>query len=160
MKPADSTGYLQAHVIVCEPCSFLVWFQKLVAELGGCKPFAFFLLTLEHSVLEEKMFLVSRTYNAQPTIPFHKFCRPAEKIFPIVSAYLAENLISVFTYNILEAILCVGILFLTEETYHIALVRAEIDILHRTAADDFIYDLDRRTIGRCKFDCLCHKRTV
>ena len=112
-----------------------------------CLPF----FTLEHTILEEEMLLVSRAYNTQLTIPFNQFRRPAEKIFPIVAAYLPENLISVFAHDILEAILCVGILRGAEETYHITLVRTEIDILHRAAADYFIDELDRRTISRCKF---------
>ena len=64
VKPADGAGYLQAHVIVSEPRAFLGRFQEFVAQFGRGEPFAFLLLAFEHSVAEEKMFLVSGAHYA------------------------------------------------------------------------------------------------
>ena len=78
MKPSHGTRYLQTHMIVCQPRTFLIWFQELIAEFGRSKPLAFLLLALKHSILKEKMFLIGRTYYTELAIPFHKLSRPAE----------------------------------------------------------------------------------
>ena len=106
------------------------------------------------------MFLVSRTYYAQLTIPFYEFCRPAEEILPIITTYLTEYLIAVFPDDVLKTVFCISILWSSEKAYHKTFVQTEIDIFHRAAADNFIDELDRSAISCCKFDCLCHRLLI
>lgn len=141
-----------------EPVALLLRGEELIAELGGGEPFTLFLLTLEHTVAEEEMFLISGTDNTEFAVPFHQFCRPAEEVFPIIATYLVENLVAVFPYDILETVFSIRILRLPEKAHHILLVGTEVDILHGAASYHLIDKLHIRTVVSFQSNSFSHNR--
>ena len=59
---------------------------------------------------KEEMLLIGGNYHTEFPFPFHQLRIPAEEFIPIVAARLIENLVAVYAYDIMQAVLGIRIL--------------------------------------------------